>query len=243
MTVLLMALAGAIAGFALDAVIAQLAREPYERATGEDDTDDDHSRSAHGPLDLASESGALQLPALLDSKSWYRRAAIVAATAGLFAAVGAQYQGDVLHLAVLAMYVSVLIVCSSTDILAYRVPNVVTYPGIITAFGVGMAIDGSGRLDVLFGGLVFAGLLLIPSLLTGGMGMGDVKLALFVGFALGFELILPAMLLMAIGGGLAAVFLLVTRVRGRRDPIPYAPFIAGGALITMLTQGVAFTDL
>jgi leader peptidase (prepilin peptidase)/N-methyltransferase len=106
-----------------------------------------------------------------------------------------------------------------------------------------MAIDGSGRLDVLFGGLVFAGLLLIPSLLTGGMGMGDVKLALFVGFALGFELILPAMLLMAIGGGLAAVFLLVTRVRGRRDPIPYAPFIAGGALITMLTQGVAFTDL
>jgi prepilin signal peptidase PulO-like enzyme (type II secretory pathway) len=51
------------------------------------------------------------------------------------------------------------------------------------------------------------------------------------------------MLLMAIGGGIAAVALLATRVRGRRDPIPYAPFIAGGALIVILTQGVAFTEL
>lgn len=239
MTVILMAIAGFVVGFALDAVIAQLAREPYERAAEEDDADEHNHIN---PLDLQSEAGTLVLPALLDGKSWYRRIAVVAATTGIFAAVGAQYQGDVLHLAVLAMYSSVLIVCSGTDILAYRVPNVVTYPGIITAFGIGMSIDGADRLEVILGGVVFAGILLIPSILTGGMGMGDVKLALFVGLALGFELILPAMLLMAIGGGLAAVFLLVTKVRGRRDPIPYAPFIAAGALITMLTQGVAFVE-
>ena len=73
--------------------------------------------------------------------------------------------------------------------------------------------------------------------------MGDVKLAFFVGFALGLGLVVPAMLYMAIGGGIAAVALLVTRVRNRRDPIPYAPFISGGALIVMLMQGVAFADL
>lgn len=240
MTVILMAIAGFVVGFALDAVIAQLAREPYERAHDEPDGDDSGGRA--NSLDLQSEAGTLVLPALLDGKAWYRRAVVVAATAGIFAAVGVQYQGDVLHLAVLAMYASVLIVCSGTDILAYRVPNVVTYPGIITAFGIGMSIDGADRIEVILGGVVFAGILLIPSVLTGGMGMGDVKLALFVGLALGFELILPAMLLMAIGGGLAAVFLLVTKVRGRRDPIPYAPFIAAGALITMLTQGVAFIE-
>lgn len=241
MTIILMAIAGAIAGFALDAAIAQLAREPYERAADEEADDDGHGHS--NPLDFASEAGTLVLPAMLDGKSWVRRIAVIAATAGVFAAVGARYDGDVLHLAVLAMYASVLIICASTDLLAYRVPNVVTYPGIITAFGIGMAIDGANRLDVVFGGLTFAGILLIPSVLTGGMGMGDVKLALFVGLALGFTLILPAMLLMAIFGGLAAVLLLVTKARGRRDPIPYAPFIAAGALITMLTQGVAFLEL
>jgi leader peptidase (prepilin peptidase)/N-methyltransferase len=234
-----MAIAGFIVGFALDAVIAQLAREPYERAAEEEDGENHNHLN---PLDLQSEAGTLVLPALLDGKSWYRRVTVVAVTAALFAAVGARYEGDVLHLAILAMYTSVFIVCSGTDILAYRVPNVVTYPGIITAFGVGMAIDGADRLDVILGGLVFGGILLIPSILTGGMGMGDVKLAFFVGLVLGLELVLPAMLLMAIGGGLAAVFLLVTKVRGRRDPIPYAPFIAGGALITMLTQGVAFLE-
>jgi leader peptidase (prepilin peptidase)/N-methyltransferase len=239
-TVILMALAGFVVGFALDAVIAQLAREPYERAAEEDDTGEHNHIN---PLDLQSEAGTLVLPALLDGKSWYRRVAVVLATTGLFAAVGAQYQGDVLHLAILAMYTSVLVICSGTDILAYRVPNVVTYPGIITAFGIGMAIDGADRLDVILGGLTFGGILLIPSVLTGGTGMGDVKLALFVGLALGFSLVLPAMLLMAIGGGLAAVFLLVTKVRGRRDPIPYAPFIAAGALVTLLTQGVAFLEL
>lgn len=238
MTVILMAIAGFIAGFALDAAIAQLAREPYERASEEGDGEDAQPNGFH----LQSEAGTLVLPALLDGKSWYRRIVVVAATTALFAAVGARYEGNSLHLAVLAMYTSVFIVCSATDLLAYRVPNVITYPGIITALGIGMTIDGADRLDVLLGGLIFGGILLIPSVLTGGMGMGDVKLALFVGLALGLELVLPAMLLMAIGGGLAAVFLLVTKVRGRRDPIPYAPFIAAGALITMLAQGVAFRE-
>jgi leader peptidase (prepilin peptidase)/N-methyltransferase len=126
-------------------------------------------------------------------------------------------------------------------LLAYRVPNVVTYPAIIGAFIIGMTMTGADRLDVVLGGLVFGGLLFVPSILSGGaMGMGDVKLALFVGFALGLSFVIPAMILMALGGGAAAIFLLVTRVRGRRDPIPYAPFIAAGAFIVMLTEGTAF---
>ena len=68
------------------------------------------------------------------------------------------------------------------------------------------------------------------------MGMGDVKLAFFVGFALGLTFVVPAMLIMAMSGGLAAAILLVTRLRGKGDPIPYAPFIAGGALVALLIQ-------
>jgi len=240
MTVALMALAGFAAGFGLDAIIAKLAREPYEHP----DIDESEPDGGPGALSLASEHGALDLPGLLDGRSLYRTAAVMLATAGLFALIGARYEGsDGLHLAIIAGYVAALIVCASTDILAFRVPNVITYPGIVAALVLGMTMPDASRLGVLSGGLLFGGLLLIPSLLARGMGMGDVKLAFFVGFALGLGFVVPAMLYMAIGGGIAAVVLLVTRVRNRRDPIPYAPFIAGGALIVILTQGVAFTGL
>jgi leader peptidase (prepilin peptidase)/N-methyltransferase len=94
------------------------------------------------------------------------------------------------------------------------------------------------------GGLIVGGILFVPSVLTGGaMGMGDVKLAFFVGFALGLALVVPAMLVMAISGGLAAAILLVTRLRGKGDPIPYAPFIAGAAMLVILLNGTAFHSL
>ena len=63
-------------------------------------------------------------------------------------------------------------------------------------------------------------------LTRGGMGMGDVKLAFFTGFALGLTFGVNALLLTAIGGGIIAVVLIVLRLRNRHDPIPYAPFIA-----------------
>jgi len=235
-----MALAGLVSGLVLDAVIARLAREPYEHP--EPDKDDD-APTVPGGLKLASEQGALDLPSLLDGRSLYRTAAVVLATTGLFALAGAQYEGNALHLAIVAGYASALVVCASTDMLAFRVPNVITYPGIVAALVIGMTLPDANRLDVVFGSLLFGGMLMIPSLLARGMGMGDVKLAFFVGLVLGLGLVVPAMLYMAIGGGIAAVALLVTRTRNRRDPIPYAPFISAGALIVILTQGVAFADL
>lgn len=240
MTIIIMAIFGVIAGFVLDELIARLAREPYEH---DDDEDMPHPkrRNAGGQLELASETGALEMPRLLTTSSALRRVFVVAATAGIFALLGHQYGGADWHLAIVAFYASVLIICTATDLLAYRVPNAVTYPAIVGALIIGMVVPGTNRLDVAAGGLIFGGLLFIPSILTGGaMGMGDVKLALFVGFALGLTFVVPAMLIMAMSGGLAAAILLVTRLRGKGDPIPYAPFIAGGALVALLIQGSAF---
>lgn len=238
MTTIVMAVIGFITGFVLDALIARLAREPYERG----EPDDAPRHKADGaPLELSSETGALDMPRLLTTGSMYRRAMIVALTAALFAAVGYRYQGDDLHVSIVSIYTSVLIICMATDILAYRVPNAVTYPAILGALAIGLILPDANWRAVVAGGLLFGGLLFVPSLLTGGaMGMGDVKLALFVGFALGLTFVVQAMLLMAIGGGLVAGFLLLTRIRGKGDPIPYAPFIAAGAMITVLMQGTAF---
>lgn len=243
MTALIMAFVGIVAGFVLDDVIARMAREPYQR--GELAEDDLRLKKDGGhPLDLHSETGALATPVLLTTRSWVRTAIVVAATAVIFAFVGRRYDGNVWQITIVAAYVSALIICTATDVLAYRVPNAVTYPAILGALIFGLTLPGANRLDVAAGGLVFGGLLFVPSVLTGGaMGMGDVKLAFFVGFALGLTLVVPAMLIMAISGGLAAALMLITRVRGKGDPIPYAPFIAGGAVIVLLFQGTAFASL
>ena len=237
MTVLVMAIIGIVAGFVLDALIARMAREPYERGEIEED---DLRLKKDGGLELRSEAGALTMPVLLTTRSYFRTLVVVAGTTAIFALLGRQYD-DTWELLIVACYAAVLIICTATDVLAYRVPNAVTYPAIIAAFAIGMIMPDANRLDVAIGGLVFGGLLFVPSLITGGaMGMGDVKLAFFVGFALGLTFVVPAMLVMAISGGFAAAVMLITKLRGKGDPIPYAPFIAGGMLIVILLQGTAF---
>jgi prepilin signal peptidase PulO-like enzyme (type II secretory pathway) len=244
LTIITMAIFGVIAGFVLDELIARLAREPYERGEAGEDASQPTHRDGGGALELGSEAGALEMPRLLTTGAPYRRIVVIVATTAVFALLGRQYRGEDWHLAVVAFYASALIICTATDILAYRVPNTVTYPAIAGALLIGMLVPGTNRLDVAAGGLIFGGLLLIPSIITGGaMGMGDVKLAFFVGFALGLTFVVPAMLIMAMSGGLAAGVMLVTKLRGKGDPIPYAPFIAGGALVAMLIQGTAFYSI
>ena len=236
----LMGIAGLAVGVALDAAIARLAREPYEDAVADEPPPSPDSLS----LGLASEAGTLRMPGSLTTGADYRRVIVVAVTALLFAAVGYQYQDHAWQMAVVAVYVAVLIVCTGTDYIAHRIPNIVTYPAIAGALAVGLLAPDANRLDVLLGGAVGAGPLFVMFLLTSGaMGFGDVKLALFTGLALGLTLIIPAMLVMALTGGLVATLLLVARLRSRRDGIPYGPYIAIGAMLVMLLQGTAIIDL
>jgi leader peptidase (prepilin peptidase)/N-methyltransferase len=67
-----------------------------------------------------------------------------------------------------------------------------------------------------------------------GMGMGDVKLAGLIGLATGFPLGIVALLLGIFIGGIVAIVLLVLRLKGRKDVIPYGTFLAIGPIITFL---------
>jgi prepilin signal peptidase PulO-like enzyme (type II secretory pathway) len=230
---LLMGLIGLPAGLALDALIERLAVPPTRGGTGAPRT---------GEM-LQSETGAAALTTKSSVATW-RRAVVVLTTAGLFAAAGARYD-DPSHLAIVGAYICVLVACAATDLLAYRVPNVITYPAMLGALAVGALTPGAEIKDVLGGGLIAGGCLLVPSIITGGagMGMGDVKLAAFAGFALGFSGAIAMLVLMAIGGGIVAILLLLTRLRKRGEPMPYAPFISAGALATLLLKGTAFIQL
>jgi len=235
---LYLALIGVAVGVALEALVAELAVAPRDPDDGDEPEPAPPQRGA-----LSAESGALVLAAEGERGVWLRRLVIVGTTSGLFAAAAARFEPQ--HLALVTAYICVLVVCAATDALSFRVPNVVTYPAILGALVAGAAMPDASIVSVLGGGALAGGLFLLPSLLTGGigMGMGDVKLAAFAGLALGFPVILPALVVTALAGGAVSLALLVTRVRSRREPIPYAPFIAAGAVAAMLLQGTAFVSL
>jgi len=64
--------------------------------------------------------------------------------------------------------------------------------------------------------------------------MGDVKLGALVGLMTGFPLIVMAILLSWITGGLVGAILLAFGIKKRKDPIPFAPFLATAAMVTLL---------
>ena len=69
--------------------------------------------------------------------------------------------------------------------------------------------------------------------LARGMGMGDIKLALLIGLVTGFPLVIPGLLIGIFIGGIAAIVLLVFKLKARKDVIPYGTFLAIGPIITL----------
>jgi leader peptidase (prepilin peptidase)/N-methyltransferase len=92
-----------------------------------------------------------------------------------------------------------------------------------------------GFWSMWLGALAGGGLLLVLAIISrGGMGGGDVKFAAALGFWLGWPEILLGLFIGFVSGGLISLLLLVTGLRGRKDFIPFGPFIALGAWITLL---------
>lgn len=89
-------------------------------------------------------------------------------------------------------------------------------------------------LDSLLGLLLAGGLFLAIVLLSGGgMGGGDVTLIGALGFVLGVKNILLVIFLSFLYGSIISIFLLATKLKTRKDPIPFGPFIILGFFTTI----------
>jgi leader peptidase (prepilin peptidase)/N-methyltransferase len=77
---------------------------------------------------------------------------------------------------------------------------------------------------------------LITKFLGKAMGYGDVQLAALIGAATGFHDVFGSLLLGFVGGGAISIYLIVVHKRSRRDIVPFGPFLAGGAIVTLLTE-------
>jgi leader peptidase (prepilin peptidase)/N-methyltransferase len=78
-------------------------------------------------------------------------------------------------------------------------------------------------------GLFFILYLLFPK----GIGFGDVKLAGAIGLFLGFKLTILAILLSFFSGAIVGLFLIAIGKKTMKDPIPFGPFLAFGAIFSM----------
>jgi leader peptidase (prepilin peptidase)/N-methyltransferase len=90
----------------------------------------------------------------------------------------------------------------------------------------------------LVGVALYAGpLFLLALALPAGMGMGDVKLAALIGLvlgSLGLAYVAVAAFAGVIGGGLGAMLAMTVMGYGRKQQIPFGPFLASGAVVAAL---------
>jgi len=165
--------------------------------------------------------------------------AVELATAFLFGLLTWKY-GLTPQLPMALVYACIFLIVFVTDLEHGLILDVVVYPGMALAFVFsffwpGLGWPGLGVLSSLLGGAIGFSLLLVPYLVSrGGMGGGDVKLAALIGLATGFPYVLLALGMAIVSAGLLAIVFLVLKIRGRKQTIPFGPFLAVAAMVTVV---------
>ena len=164
-----------------------------------------------------------------------RRVLLVEATTGLLFVLLWYRYGLSLQLLLATLYTCFFIVIFFIDLEHHLVLNRVIYPAIVVALLAIPITPNHDAVKLLAGGALGFGLLfLIAFIYPAGMGMGDVKLATFIGLVVGFPAVFAALLFSFVAGGLVGGSLLLTGLKGRKDPIPFAPFLVAGGMVAML---------
>jgi len=160
--------------------------------------------------------------------------AVEIGTGALFALIGLRYPAS-LEAVLIAAYSALLIVFLVIDLESGRILNKLSYPAIGLALLAAPLTPRRTATEMLIGGAIGFGLLLLIALVyPAGMGMGDVKLAAFIGLAVGYPQVWLALFLAFVGGGSLSGALVLAKRIGRKDPIAFGPFLAAGAIATML---------
>jgi leader peptidase (prepilin peptidase)/N-methyltransferase len=133
--------------------------------------------------------------------------------------------------------VALLGVVTVSDLRTRLVPDAALVAGLAVALGVCLLSDPGELPERLLAGIAAGGFLLAAALIRpDGMGLGDVKLAGVLGIYLGAR-VAEAMVVSFAAGSVAGLVVLVRHgwsARGRT--IPFAPFLAIGALVAIAPQ-------
>jgi leader peptidase (prepilin peptidase)/N-methyltransferase len=165
-------------------------------------------------------------------------------TATLFVAGALRFGADWALPAYLVFFASLLAI-SVIDLEHYIIPNRIVYPTIFLSVPL-LAVAALAQDDwtdfghALLGGTsAFLLLLLVHLASPRGMGFGDVRLSFILGLFLGWldpwvGHVFLGLFLGFLLGSVTGLVLIAIRRRGRKDHIPFGPFLAAGAMLTVL---------
>ena len=157
-------------------------------------------------------------------------------TAALVVAAAVVYE-RVWVAVMMAAFLALMPAISWIDIRHRIIPNRITYP-VFLGFAAFVVLawlfdGGTDPVRALIGSLSYAGVLFLVALISRGMGMGDVKLALVIGLvlgSLGLRFVGVAAAAAVVFGGLGGIVALAAG-RDRKAMIPFGPYMAVGAVV------------
>lgn len=131
----------------------------------------------------------------------------------------------------------VVIVAACTDLEHGIIPDGLVFPtlfaGVVYSFFSPLTSPGSSIAGLFLGG---GSLLVIAFLSGGGMGGGDIKLMAALGAWLGWRLLLMVLFFSFLLGGIGGIWLLLLKIKERRDSVAFAPYIAVAVFLTLLGE-------
>lgn len=141
--------------------------------------------------------------------------------------------GFTIILAKAIMMTVILIIISFIDLQHRIIPNfmvvIALVIGIIFSF-----IAKTSLIDTILGMIAGGGILFLLALVPNAMGGGDIKLMFAIGGFLGLNRTLWALLLAFIISSIISIILILLKIKGTKDYIPFGPFLSLGSFISIL---------
>lgn len=132
------------------------------------------------------------------------------------------------------LFVWSLIAVTFIDLDHQIIPDEITLGGAVAGLAVSHFLP-AGLYGSIAGLLVGGGIFfLIAVAVPGGMGGGDIKLMAAVGAFVGWKQALLTIIFGSALGAIVGLFMIAVFGKGRKDKIPFGPFLAVGAVISVL---------
>lgn len=170
---------------------------------------------------------------------------------GFLFALTCWYYGLSLQFVATAFYLSLFLVLGVIDLEHQLILNKIVYPAAAAALLIDIFLPPPGIIDLtlplpltgaisgVMGGatgfILFLAIYLVTLLIykQEGIGFGDVKLAGLIGLVAGSRLVLVALLMGVILGGFVSMALLLLKIKGRKEAIPFGPFLCLTTIVTL----------
>lgn len=135
-------------------------------------------------------------------------------------------------------FATIFLTLTITDLERRLLPNRIIYSSVLIAAALSWGWPDTSVVEILAGGgvaIAIATALLLISIPFGAnaIGFGDIKMIILIGFVVGVPSVAVGIFVGTLAAGVVAAFLLITKLRSRRDYIPHGPFLALGAIVAM----------